>query len=315
MLSAGTPWRIAVSGLGGFVGSHFAQAMAAMDPTIEVIPLLPAGLPASDLRNASAVAQAVSDLSPNVVLHLAAMALPASASADPTAAWQVNVMGTLNIAEAVRRHSPRSRLLFVGSSEAYGNSFLASDEPIEETAALMPRSIYAATKAAADLMMGQCAIDGVHTIRFRPFNHTGPGQSDNYVVSSFARQIARIERGLQPPVIDVGNLEAERDFLDVRDVVDAYARAALPNCNVAAGTVMNLATGQPKRIGAVLSELIDETPMTIDVRIDPSRVRANDIPRASGSRVIAQETLGWRPRIDFRQTLRDVLSHWRASPL
>lgn len=306
------PWRIAVTGLSGFVGSHFARAVAALDPTIEVIALLPHGQPEGDLRNAASVYKAVANLAPNVILHLAAIALPASANADPTSAWEVNVMGTLHISEAIRRYNPHCRLLLVGSSEVYGNSFLAFDEPIEETAPLLPRNVYGATKAAADIMVGQLALDGLEAIRFRPFNHTGPGQASNYVVSSFARQLAMIERGLQAPVINVGNLEAERDFLDVRDVVAAYARASLPQCQVPSGTAFNLATGRPRRIAAMLDKLIAEANIPVEIRVEPSRIRMDDIPRASGSPRRASEMLGWHPVISLDQTLRDVLNHWRA---
>lgn len=275
------------------------------------MPLMGGAGRASDIRDAQRVCDAMGEVSPDVVLHLAAVALPASAKADPSAAWGVNVIGTLNIAQAILSRAPHARLIYVSSSEAYGGSFLDGAEPLCESAALAPRSAYGATKAAADLMIGQMALDGLNAVRFRPFNHTGPGQAADYVVSAFARQVALIEQELQPPVVRVGNLEAERDFLDVRDVVAAYAMAALPETNLPVAATMNLSTGAPLRIKAILSTLLGMAKLPISVEIDPARLRPNDIARASGSPEQAKTLLSWRPTIPFDQTIKDVLDSWR----
>ncbi len=253
----------------------------------------------------------MAELVPDVVLHLAAVALPALVKTDPGTAWAVNVIGTLNIAQAILSRAPHARLIYVGSSEAYGGSFLDCSEPLRENAPLVPRSAYATTKAAADMMIGQMALDGLKAVRFRPFNHTGPGQAADYVVSSFARQIALIERGLQPPVVRVGNLEAERDFLDVRDVVAAYAMASMPETDLPAGVVMNLSTGAPLRVAGILSKLISMAKCPIAIEIDQDRLRPNDIARASGSPDQAFALLEWRPTIPFDRTIEDILEVWR----
>jgi GDP-4-dehydro-6-deoxy-D-mannose reductase len=305
------PWRIAVTGAAGFVGSVFLKHVAELAiPGIEAVSIF--GSAAGDIREPGQVSQAIAAMRPDVLLHLAAIAAPSAARADPSAAWHINVLGTLHIAQAIREVSPNTRLLFVGSSEAYGGSFLTSPYPVAETAALLPRSTYAATKAAADLMIGQMSVDGLNAIRFRPFNHSGPGQTPEYVLPAFAQQVARIENGLQPPVLSVGNLEAERDFLDVRDVVRAYFQAALPDAVASTGTVFNVATGNPVRIGRMLSMLLKQAKVQVEVQTDVAKFRSNDIPRASGDPAAARDSLGWEAEIPLERTITDVLNFYRA---
>lgn len=304
------PWRIAVTGAAGFVGSVFLKYAAELDlPGIEVVPLFTAG--SGDIRDIGQVSQAVVSLRPDVVLHLAGIAAPTVARADPSTAWHVNVIGTLNLAQAIRDQHPSARFLFVGSSESYGGSFLTYPGPVPETAPLLPRNTYGATKAAADLMIGQMAIDGLNAIRFRPFNHSGPGQSPDYVLPAFAQQVAEIEKGRQLPVLKVGNLDAERDFLDVRDVVRAYFQAALPDVEIPMGSTFNIATSRPVRIGKLLDILLARAKTTIEVRRDESKFRPNDIPMASGSIELAREMLSWEPRLTLEDTAGDVLDFWR----
>lgn len=266
-----------------------------------------------DIRQADAVAASIRAAKPTAVVHLAAIASPSEARAAPRDAWEVNAMGTLNLAEAVMRHAPDARFIFVGSSESYGGSFIEATEPLTENAPLRPRSVYAATKAAADLMIGQMTYDGLRAVRFRPFNHTGPGQSDTYVVPSFARKVAEIASGTHAAVVDVGNLDAERDFLDVRDVVRAYAIAAtgreLPEGRE---QVFNLASGTSQRIGSILEKLIALSGQEIEVRADPAKLRPNDTPRTAGNASAARDLLGWEPAIPFDKTLADVYNYWRG---
>src|SRR5262249_50548134 len=158
---------------------------------------------------------------PTHIVHLAGVPSISGVRANPAQAWQVNVMGTLDLARALLAHAPDCALIFAGSSESYGASAI-SGEPLTELHPLQPMNEYAATKSAADLALGALAMSGLKAIRFRPFNHTGPGQTLDFVVPAFAHQIARIEKGLQSPTIQVGNLDVKRDFLDVRDIVDAY---------------------------------------------------------------------------------------------
>lgn len=306
--------RILVTGAGGFVGTLLVRYLAARDGDRAPVAVFGArDGEAVNICDSEAVERAVQAARPTAVVHLAAVAAPAEANRSPRRAWNVNLMGAMNVAEAVLRHAPEARFVYVGSSEAYGDAFLLSDAPLTEAAPLRPASVYGATKAASDLMIGQMAHDGLKSVRFRPFNHTAPGQADSYVVSAFARQIADIMAGKQAPVIAVGNLEAERDFLDARDVVRAYAIAAMDSSvPVDPSSVYNLASGRAWRIGDILDHLIELSGMEIEVRVDPERLRANLVPRAVGSSEAVTRALGWRPEIAFEDTLRDVLKFWRG---
>lgn len=307
--------RIFLTGSTGFVGAALVQLLKASYSNCEIVSLgeIAGHARPLDIRDADAVEESIREVKPTAIVHLAAIASPSEARASPREAWGVNVMGTLNLAEAVLRHAPEARFIFVGSSESYGGSFIDAAAPLTEDAALRPRSVYAATKAAADLMIGQMAHDGLKAVRFRPFNHTGPGQSDTYVVSSFARQVAEVASGRRVPVINVGNLGAERDFLDVRDVVRAYAIAAtgseLPEGRE---QVFNLASGRSQRIGTILEKLIALSGREIEVRADPAKLRPNDIPITAGDASAARNILGWEPAIPFDKTLADVYNFWRG---
>ncbi|WP_250645688.1 GDP-mannose 4,6-dehydratase [Methylobacterium durans] len=184
-------------------------------------------------------------------------------------------------------------------------------EPLDETALLDPTSTYAASKAAADLMIGQMVRDGLRAIRFCPFNHTGPGQTEAFVTPAFAAQIARIEAAQQPPVVRVGNLEALRDFLDVRDVVEAYVQGIV-RPNLPSGAIYNIASGVPRRIADILYSLLAQARVAITVEADAARMRPNDTPLAIGSSSRAAVDLGWRPRITWEATLADTLAYWRS---
>ncbi|EAS51470.1 putative NAD-dependent epimerase/dehydratase [Aurantimonas manganoxydans SI85-9A1] len=305
--------RILVTGAGGFVGTLLVRHLAARDSNGASVAVFGAREgEAVDICDREAVEWAVKVARPTAVVHLAAMAAPAEANRSPRRAWDVNLTGAMNVAEAVLRHAPEARFVNAGSSEAYGDAFLSTDAPLTESAPLQPTSVYGATKAAADLMVGQMAHDGLKSVRFRPFNHTAPRQADTYVVSAFARQIADIMAGKQAPVVAVGSLEAERDFLDARDVVRAYAIAALdPSVPVGPSSVYNLASGRAWRIGDILDHLVELSGRDIEVRVDPARLRPNLVPRAVGNPEAASRALGWRPEIAFEDTLRDVLRFWR----
>jgi GDP-4-dehydro-6-deoxy-D-mannose reductase len=298
--------RIAITGASGFVGRWLRRQLE--QAGAEVMPLLSES--GGDIRDARAVAAAVQALRPTVVVHLAAVAPPAHAHGAPTEAWEVNLLGTLHLARAIMKHSPDAFLLFVGSAEAYGDS-LARGVAIAEDAPLAPRSVYGATKAAADVIIGQMASDGLACMRVRPFNHTGPGQTPAYVTSSFARQIALAEKGLQSPVISVGDLTAERDFLDVRDVVVAYAAAIERRRSISPGTPVNIATGRPVRVGELIGILQALAAVPVEVETDPARLRPTELPRVTGDPRRAHELLGWRPTIPLETTLSDVLDYWR----
>jgi GDP-4-dehydro-6-deoxy-D-mannose reductase len=299
------PDTILVTGASGFVGSHLLPALEAAFPDTVL------ATPAVELQDAGQVEQGVQGTSPDVCIHLAAVSAIEAAREVPEHAWNVNFHGTLNLAWALSRHAPACQMLFVSSADAYGASFKSGD-CLDERAPLAPINVYAQTKAAADLLLGGMAAQGLRVVRLRPFNHTGPGQSPAFVLASFARQIARIAAGVQPPLLEVGNLETWRDFLDVRDVCAAYIACIKHRDRLVPGTILNVASGQARRVGDVLTELAALAGVELDVKIDESRVRATDIRRACGNASRAHKLLDWTPTIPWTETLQDLLIDWRG---
>lgn len=299
-----SPGRILVTGASGFVGRHLLAELRRRFPGEAVVAAR------FDVSDPGAVSDGVAAARPGALVHLAAIAAPSQARKDPDAAWRVNLGGTLNLARAVLAAEPACVLLFASSADAYGHSF-AAGTPLDETAPLAPLNAYAATKAAADLALGALAAEGLRCVRLRPFNHTGPGQSDAFAVPAFARQIARIEAGQQEPVISVGELGACRDFLDVRDVCAAYAEALARADTLPPGAILNLASGHARRMGDVLHDLLQASGVRAEIRTEPSRLRPSEVPAAVGDASLARRLLDWTPRIAWAQTLRDVLADWR----
>lgn len=320
MSSGGAEIRVLITGARGFVGPYVAEALRRICGS--GLSLLPTAKDAGDhpslgfvhsldITDKAALEDALARYAPTHVIHLAGIAAPAAASADPEAAWRVNVHGTLTLARAILGKAPRCWLLNVGSGLVYGDSAKAG-EPLDEATVLAPLDDYSVTKAAGDLALGALVRNGLKCIRFRPFNHTGPGQTDTYVIPAFAKQIAQIEAGLAPSVIKVGNLSAERDFLDVRDVAHAYALAVLKAEALKPGTIFNIASGIPQRIGGMLEQLLALSTTEIEVEVDQSRYRPNDLPRVVGDAARARDLLGWAPEHPFAGTLIDVLNDYRA---
>ena len=304
-MAAGGPSRILVTGAAGFVGRHLLPALRAAFPAAEL------ATQPFDVADPAAVTQAVRQARPDACVHLAAISAIPAAQSDPDAAWRVNLGGTLSLARALAAEQPGCTLLFASTADAYGRSFKAG-VGLDESAALNPMNTYGATKAAADLALGAMAGDSLRVIRARPFNHTGPGQSADFVVAAFARQAARIAAGLQPPVLRVGALDPLRDFLDVRDVCAAYALCLARADTIPPGSVLNIASGAPRRVGDVLAELLELAGVEATVENDASRMRASEITLAAGDAGLARRLLGWAPAIAWRQTLADVLADWRG---
>jgi GDP-4-dehydro-6-deoxy-D-mannose reductase len=271
--------------------------------------ILATGLAAAqklDVTDAVAVERLFTSFQPDACVHLAGIAAIGMAKAEPRQAWAVNFHGSLNVGQAILAVAPQCRMIFISSAEVYGASF-KSGAVLDETALLAPLNLYAATKAAAELALGAMTSDGLRLLRLRPFNHTGPGQSEAFVVPAFAGQIARIEAGLAQPEIAVGALEPERDFLDVRDVCAAYVAGLAAFDRLANNSVLNLASGKPARIGDILDRLLAQTGANIRVTTDPKRLRAVEITRAVGDASAARRLLGWQPTYGLDQTLTDVL--------
>lgn len=314
------PRKVLITGAAGFVGPYLADALRRLPGREAVIVAtdVRAGehrrigtVRALDVADAAAVARLIREERPTHVVQLAGLSAPPVANANEARAWQVHLFGTLNLAHAILEHAPQCVLLSVGSGQVYGAT-ARSGRPLTERALLAPGNVYEVTKAAGDLAVGALAVQGLCCVRLRPFNHFGPGQTGDFVIPSFAMQIARIEAGLQLPVLRVGNLEAERDFLDVRDVVAAYALAVAKSAEIAPGTILNIASGVPRRIKSIVDQLLALSRVTITIEIDSARMRPIETPRFVGDATLARTLLGWSPEIAFETTLAAVLEDCRA---
>ncbi|MDB5371211.1 MAG: NAD-dependent dehydratase [Roseomonas sp.] len=315
------PQRILVTGATGFVGRHLlprlrhafprASLLAAERHGVPDCPLAEIVLP-MDLEQPEGMEALVRDAAPDVVVHLAAQAAVGEAFADPARTWRVNLLGTMALANATMRHAPHAPFLFISSAEVYGLSFRDSTVPLTELAPMQPANPYAASKAACDIALGEMSLRGLRCIRMRPSNHTGPGQSEGFVVAAFARQIARIEAGLQDAVMHVGALNRWRDFLDVRDVCSAYAMALQAAPELPPASVFNVASGTLRRIGDVLDALLARSRVAVRVEEDATRLRPTDVPRTAGDAGLLRRRLGWTPETSWDKTLDDVLADWRG---
>lgn len=310
--------RALITGVRGFVGPHLVdclssvadRALFGLTRATDTGPLDPRYTPIiADLRDREAVRRAVADVAPTDVFHLAAQSHVPTSLDDPAETLVNNIVGQVNLLEACRALAAPPRILIVASAEEYG-LVRSEDLPLTEEQPFRPMSPYAVSKVTQDLLGWQYhRTHGLPIVRVRPFSHTGPGQSDRFAVSAFARQIARIEAGLQPPIVRVGNLDAARDFLDVRDVVRAYRLALSEGVP---GEVYNVGGGTILRIGAVLDLLLSLSSVPMMIEQDPARLRPSDVPRIGGDSRRLREATGWRPMIPFVQTARDTLDWWRA---
>jgi GDP-4-dehydro-6-deoxy-D-mannose reductase len=308
---------VLVTGASGFVGRHLVkQLRSTFGEAIEIVPtnkdaeLCPeiGAVQALDVTDDRAVAQAVASTRPTHVVHLSGISAPSDADADPRAAWMVNTLGTLSVAEAILRRAPDACLVFASTGLVYGGA-AAPLRPFTEDMPLAPGSDYAVTKASADLLLGAMADRGLRSVRLRLFNHTGPGQSRLFVVPNFAAQIARIEAGLQPPRMQVGSLTGVRDFVDVRDVVAAYISAIERSEQLPPSPIINIATGRGRTIDEILSRLIHMSGARIE--IEAARPPHGPTDQVVGDPSLAASLLGWKPQYELPETLGSVLAFWR----
>lgn len=264
-----------------------------------------------ELTDPEGIGAVIAAVRPEACVHLAALAAVGSSFAEPEAVWQANVDGTRALAAAMQRHVPDAWLLHASSVEVYGLAF-RSGEALAEDTAMLPANPYAAAKAAVDLCLGEMTLRGLRVVRLRPANHIGPGQTERFVVAAFARQVARIEAGLQEPVIATGALDRWRDFLDVRDVCKAYVAALERADDLPSGIVLNVASGYSWSIRAVLGDLLRLA--ALEVRIDKHAAerRPLDVVTARCDATAARELLDWAPTIPWERTLADILAYWRA---
>ena len=262
---------------------------------------------AVNLTDGEAVARHLGRLAPTAVVHLAGAPNVHSSFQSAVPHLRTNVIGTYELLEAVRAAGRPCRVLVVSSAQVYR----ASESPLSEDAALQPSTPYGLSKLAQEqVALAMARDDGLDVTVARPFNHVGPGQSAEYALPSFARQIARIEAGLAPPTIRVGNLEAHRDITDVRDVVDAYLRLVADGRS---GLAYNVCSGRAISMHELLDRLCALSSVSLQVEPDADRLRPNDVPVLLGDPSLTESTVGWAPRIPLDQTLSDILESARAA--
>lgn len=263
-----------------------------------------------DILKKDDISAILDDVKPDVVYHLAAQSSVALSWKKPRLTAEINVVGTLNVLESVRECEKKMRLILIGSGEEYG--FIREGAcPLKETENLAPGNIYAATKACQGMLGGIYArAYGMDIVMVRAFNHSGAKQSPMFVISDFCKQIAEIEYGLKEPVISVGNLEAMRDFTDVRDVVRAYRMLSE---NGRSGQVYNVGRGQAVKISRILETALSYAKCGITVTQDKARMRAADIPLIEPDVSKINEDTGWKAEISMEQTIEDTLDYWREA--
>jgi GDP-4-dehydro-6-deoxy-D-mannose reductase len=316
--------RALITGITGFAGSHLAEYLLAEHPGVEVfgtyrwrsrmdnvehlrakVKLLEA-----DLRDYTSMYNALERSRPDFIFHLAAQSFVPSSWTAPNETLTTNIAGQTNLFEAIRSLRIDPVVQIACSSEQYG-LVLPDEVPIKETNPLRPLSPYAVSKVAQDYLGYQYFQSyGLKAIRTRGFNHTGPRRGQVFVTSNFCSQVAAIELGLQEPVIRVGNIEAIRDFTDVRDMVRAYWLAVNHG---KPGEVYNIATGRGIRISELLDRIIALADVEVRIEVDPERLRPSDVEILIGDSSKFRADTGWEPRIPFEQTVSDLLDYWRRT--
>ncbi len=311
--------RTLVVGAAGFVGGHliaellgggYSDVSAAKLPSERLSEGRSSRVSVHDVDvlDPASVDRLIRAVRPTRLVHLAAQSSVAQSWTDPAATFSLNVNGALHVLDAVRAVVPACRVLLVGSAEQYGR-VRPEDLPVRETCVLAPENPYAVSKMAQEQTARlYVAAYGMDILMVRAFNHIGPGQSPAFVVSGFARQVARIERGLQPPVVSVGNLSARRDFTDVRDVVRAYALLLEKG---RAGEVYNVGQGRSVGVDEVLDALISRCRVPVTVTVDPALFRPVDVPDVVADVTRLQGETGWTPRVPLAKSLDDTLAYWR----
>lgn len=304
---------VVITGGSGFVGRYLLTELQQQWPQVALTvwdqqlssSSAEVAFHAMDITDPATYATQLEELQPDWIVHLAAIASVPYALQHPEVTEAVNVQGTKKLLEAIDRVSPSTRLLMISSADIYGRG-TATPMPEQPLSSAAPKNPYAASKLAAEKIIEEQFND--RTIRVRPFPHIGPSQPTGFVTADFASQIAAIEKGQQSPTIEVGNLEAQRDFTDVRDVVRAY-RLLMERGQV--GEVYHVASGVAVSIKDLLDQLLGLSTAEITTKVDPSRLRPSDVPVIVGDAHKLQQDTGWQPTIPLGQSLADILAWWR----
>jgi GDP-4-dehydro-6-deoxy-D-mannose reductase len=305
-----------IIGAAGFVGSYLAEAIQRnlkCDVIATKMPNEKLQIPGAEICNLNimdldSIYALLQDEHPGYIFHLAAQSSVAYSWRNPGLTVDVNIKGALNVLDAIRLLDYLPRVLIVGSGEEYGY-IQPKDIPIQETQFLRPGNIYAATKACQNMMATIYAeAYNMQLVMTRSFNHMGPKQAPIFVVSDFCSQVVKIENGLQIPVIHAGNLNARRDFTDVRDVVNAYTRL-IQFGN--AGETYNVGTGHALMISEILDKIVSQSSEKIRVEVDPLKLRPVDVPIIEPDISKTYNATGWKPEISLDRTISDMLAYWR----
>lgn len=314
--------HVLITGITGFVGSHLAEYLLCKEPSFEIYGTVrwrsrreniehierQLELIECDLSDAVSVRKMMEQVRPDIIFHMAARSFVLTSWHAPADTLSINILSQVNILESVRSLNLNPVIQIAGSSEEYGMAY-ESELPIKETNPLRPLSPYGVSKVAQDLLGYQYYMSyKMRIVRTRAFNHSGPRRGEVFVESNFSKQIVEIEKGYRDPVIMVGNLEAKRDFTDVRDVVQAYHLAVEKG---EPGEVYNIASGKSYSVGRILEILLENSPVKIRVEQDPARMRPSDVPHLLGDSGKFRRLTGWEPTIPLEKTLDDILQYWR----
>ena len=293
------PQRVLVTGANGFVGRYVCDAMPCIPLADEQGSI--------DLRDPERITAAINNIQPDAVIHLAAQSFVPESFKDPQTTFKINFHGTFNILSALKETGFTGRMLFIGSGDMYG----LVDEtalPIVESHPLQPRNPYAVSKVAAEALCYQWSqTEGFEIVMARPFNHIGPGQSKQFAVSDFARQIIEIKLGRRNPVLNVGDIDVTRDFTDVRDVVEAYRLLLLDGRN---GHAYNVSAAQEHTLRSIIETLLKLAKVEAAIEQDPTRLRPAEQRRVCASHERLSAHTGWQPKYELKQSLMDILEYW-----
>lgn len=305
-----------VIGAAGFVGNYLVNEMSAnaieayaTKLTYEKFENVNAKVYDLDIMDKDAIIGLLFEIRPDYIFHLAAQSSVGLSWKNPGLTVDVNIKGSINVMDAIRELFYKPRVLLIGSGEEYGH-IRPGETPITEENLLRPGNIYAATKACQN-MIGNIyskAYD-MELMMVRAFNHIGPEQAPMFVVSDFCKQVAEIEKGVREPIMMVGNLDAKRDFTDVRDVVKAYVKLIATG---KAGETYNVGSGNAKAIREILDLIVSMSEEEIKVEIDPNKIRPVDVPIIEADITKLNELTGWKPQIPLEQTIQETLDYWRA---
>ncbi len=302
-----------IIGAAGFVGGYLIDALKAVDFDVYATKLKHENIDGGvnvynlDLTDFSDVCELINEIKPDVIYHLAAQSSVKLSWEKPQMTANINILGAINLFEAVRLHSPSSKVLVIGSSEEYGD--IDYECAVNEECVPQPKNIYALTKLTQEKLAEiYVRAYNLHIIMTRSFNHIGPRQSSQFVVADFCNQVANIEKGEHKPIITVGNLDSYRDFSDVRDVVRAYIVLSEKGY---AGEVYNVGSGETIQIKEILNIILSMSESKIEISVDAAKFRPIDVPsiKADISKI---KKLGWKPEISVKKSVSDTLDYYRG---